>query len=310
MALLTIAVGIIYLQYRFYRTPVADPTDRTREQQIISGGPPQDGIPSIDEPHFESVAFADQYLDDRGLGLVVALNGRTRFYPYQILVWHQVVNDTFNGQPLLITYCPLTAAGIVFERGGPLTFGVSGKLYNSNLLMYDRATHSLWSQMLGEAITGEKISSRLSQYPSSVISWNAFKQQYPGGQVLSRETGFVRDYTHNPYADYEASHAIHFPINHDDPRLTSKTIVFGVESKDGSLAFPLETVKTEGSIDTHVGSAPVTIFWDEEWETVRAVERIDDPSASVWNAEKNAVPLTRAYWFAWAAMHPETNLFN
>ncbi len=329
--LLTIA-GIWYRQYRFFRSPLSPASARFFEEPFVSAGPKQDGIPALVDPLFESIAFADQYLDDRGLGLVVEVNGRTRFYPYQILVWHEVVNETFGKRPLLITYSPLTASGMVFERernGEGQTFGVSGKLSNNNLLLYDQKTSSLSSQLMSQG--------KLTLFPSMSISWSSYKLNFPFGEVLSRETGFERDYTRNPYGDYETSYAIYFPLSHDDDRLPSKDLVFGVNVAEAQKSYSVEDLKQMGVVNDRIGSTSLVVLWDERLQTARAYrtnqgEReftfrrdqnnlIDEQSGSVWNAGGEAIsgpqrgerldpiPLIGSYWFAWSAAFPSTELF-
>ena len=190
---------------------------------IVEGGPTQDGIPSIDDPQFESMRAADTHLSDEGLGLDVELNGQHRFYPFQILTWHEVVNESFDGTDLLVTFSPLTYTATVYERDD--AFGVSGKLFNNNLLMYDRTTNTLWSQLTGEAIQGSLEGTQLERYPSQVMSWAAWKRTYPYGSVLSRETGYERDYTNDPYFEYYTSDEIWFPLANLDDRLPPKTLV-------------------------------------------------------------------------------------
>lgn len=300
VGLLLAVVGIFYYQYCFYRTPVAVTTPDI-EEQIISGGPPLNGIPAINESKFESVFAADQYLDDNGAGIVVEQGGRHRFYPFQILVWHMIVNDVFNGKPLLITYDPLSESTVVFDRTideTPLTFEVSGKLYNSNLLIADSKSGSLWSQLTGQAVLGEKIEQKLSTIPSFITGWENFKQNYPNGQVLSRYTGAVRDYTQNPYAEYQTSYATWFPVSHHDDRLDAKAVVFGYDAGIVQKAYPKELVREKGEIKDDIGGKQIVVYWDSELETVRGYTSIDEQS----------IVLTPSYWFVWAAMFPETIL--
>lgn len=299
ITLVIVASTIVYFQYEQRRRPVAPGVPLSIEEQIISAGVGKDEIPSIDAPIFESVSGADQYLDDQGFGLVVEVKGRARFYPYQILVWHEIVNDTLSGVPLLITYSPLSATGMVFERevNGEVTeFGVSGKLYNNNLLMYDRKTDSLWSQVLKEAIVGEKKGASLTLYPSLSIAWSDFKKKYPGGQVLTRQTGVTRDYTRNPYGDYETSAAVYFPLNHHDARLPMKTLVFGYDGGDAQKAYPLEKIKQTGKISDTVGGKEIEIIWDDELNTVVSIT----PNVIV----------QLSYWFSWVATYPKTELYS
>ncbi len=274
LSLLALIVGgIFWYQYRYYRTPVAIPTSEFR--QIVLGTAHKDDIPSIDEPAYESVASADVYLNDVGKGLAVEVGSRARFYPFQILVWHEVVNDTLNGRDLLVTFDPLTYASAVYDRGD--MFGVSGKLWNSNTLLYDRTTESLWSQLRGEAIEGTLAGTRLTRYSSEVMAWATYKIEYPYGQVLSRETGADRDYTQDPYDGYYESAAIWFPLDREDPRLAPKSFVFGVERQGAAVAFPVDSL--------------------EEFDTIQAIVQENDI-------------LVPSYWFAWAAMHPETQLYS
>lgn len=265
--------GILWYQYRFYRTPVEVPEPDTR--QIVLGTAHKDDIPAIDDPVFESVSAADVYLNDSGYGMVVEVGSRTRFYPFQILVWHQVVNDTFNGRDLLVTYDPLTYSSAVYDRTD--TFGISGKLWNSNTLLYDRATESLWSQLRGEAIEGDLVGTVLERYPSQVMTWAAYKDGYSYGQVLSRETGFDRDYTQNPYEGYDESQEIWFPLDHEDTRLAPKSLVYGVAQGDTAMAFPVDNVEDFDTIQSIVGENEV---------------------------------LVPVYWFAWVTMFPETQIYS
>ncbi|MFN7088796.1 MAG: DUF3179 domain-containing (seleno)protein, partial [Candidatus Paceibacteria bacterium] len=145
---------------------------------IMGGGPPKDGIPSIDHPKFISVQEASNFLSDEEPGIAIEIGKVNRFYPFQILVWHEIVNDLINDQRVLITYCPLCLSGIVFDplvKGERVEFGTSGKLWNSNLVMYDRKTDSLWSQILGEAIVGEMTGTRLKVLPSDQMRFGVWK---------------------------------------------------------------------------------------------------------------------------------------
>ncbi len=172
----------------------------------MSGGPPPDGIPAIDRPQFVTTAVADGWLKAVEPVLALQVNGDARAYPLQILIWHEIVNDTVGGRPVAVTYCPLCNSGLVFDRvvdGRTLDFGTSGKLYQSDLLMYDRQTHSLWAQMEGRAVVGERAGTQLARVPANTISYGDFKAVYPAGRVLSRETGHARAYGLNPYEAYD-----------------------------------------------------------------------------------------------------------
>ena len=169
---------------------------------IRGGGPPKDGIPSIDDPSFIPVDEVD-FLSDREP--VVSFEGRA--YPIQILTWHEIVNDDVDGTPVAVTYCPLCNTAIIFDRrvgGDTLEFGVSGFLRENNLLMYDRQTETLWQQFDGEAVVGTYAGERLDILPARIISWEDFTDNHPDGQVLSRDTGYDRRYGSNPYEGYDA----------------------------------------------------------------------------------------------------------
>lgn len=268
-----LVAGIFWYQYRFYRAPVEVPVDDAR--QLVLGTAHKDDIPAIDEPLFESVASADVYLNDMGYGIAVVVGSRVRFYPFQILVWHEVVNDTLNGRDLLVTYDPLTYSSVVYDRID--TFGVSGKLWNSNTLLYDRTTESLWSQLRGEAIDGTLTGTTLTRYPARVMTWSDYKLEYSYGQVLSRNTGFDRDYTQNPYEGYDESQAIWFPLDREDTRLAPKSLVYGASQGGTAMAFPVDSVS--------------------EFDTIQAI----------LGEEEVLVP---AYWFAWSAMFPGTQIYS
>jgi hypothetical protein len=174
--------------------------------EVLSGGPPKDGIPAIDAPRFVDVAEADQWLAAVEPVVLVRVGDESRAYPIQILMWHEIVNDSLGGIPLLVTFCPLCNTAIAFERefdGQVLDFGTTGRLRFSNLIMYDRQSESWWQQATGDAIAGDYAGSRLSFYPASIISWGAFKAGYPDGTVLSRQTGYSKPYGNNPYLGYD-----------------------------------------------------------------------------------------------------------
>ena len=174
---------------------------------IRSGGPPPDGIPPIDDPVLVDVERADRWLSPQDPVLVVDADDDPRAYPLAILTYHEIVNDVVAGTPLVVTYCPLCNSGVVFERtvgGDVLDFGTSGRLWRSNLVMYDRATRSLWSQFTGEAIVGDMLGTRLRRRPAQIVAWSEFVALRPDGRVLSRDTGHDRPYGTNPYVGYDS----------------------------------------------------------------------------------------------------------
>lgn len=173
--------------------------------EIMSGGPPRDGIPSIDDPAFEPVADVSRYADREPV-IMLEIDGKARAYPLSVLTWHEIVNDTLAGKPVAVTYCPLCNASIVFDRNvgdKVLDFGTTGLLRNSDLVMYDRQTETWWQQFTGEGIVGELAGADLRMIPSRVISFADFKARHPGGEVLVPNNDGARPYGRNPYADYD-----------------------------------------------------------------------------------------------------------
>lgn len=283
LTIVVLAGFIVSLRYQFYRSSVLSSSD---DAVLLSGGPLKDGIPSISNPKFETVSAADSYLDDEGFGLVVLSNGKTRFYPYQILVWHEVVNDVFGGKPLAIVYCSLCFSGGAYERtinGIVSEFGVSGKLTDNFPILYDKQTDELLLP---------PIENKLTMYPSFVTKWKNFKSNFANGQVLSRETGFERDYTANPYKNYESNNSVLFPVSYQDDRLAAKTTIFGYTDRQNAKAYPMNLIKSAGSVQDIVGDKQIEIYWDEKFETVRA-----------------NVILRSFYWFSWVSLYPESELF-
>lgn len=275
--------------------------------EVQSGGPPKDGIPSIDDPQFISTAAADEWLSDDEPGLGVTHDGTARFYPYQILVWHEIVNEAINGDPLLVTYCPLCRTGIVFERvidGQAVEFGVSGKLWRSNLLMYNRGPDgeedSLWSQVLGEAVVGPRTGETLEIVPSDTVRYGQWKQTYPETQVLSRETGTSRSYGRDPYGDYYSSDRVSFGASFDDDRLHPKEIVLGVEV-DGQYKAYHEPSLPTGTMDDAFAGVDIEIETAENGQV--RMYRLQE-------GERQQLPYVRGFWFSWLAVHPDTKLFS
>ncbi|MEM6462929.1 MAG: DUF3179 domain-containing protein [Pseudomonadota bacterium] len=173
--------------------------------EILSGGPPKDGIPSIDNPSFVDVSQMDG-LDDMEPVMGLEINGDARAYPLRILMWHEIVNDTVGGVPVTVTYCPLCNAALVFDRrvnGDADTFGTTGKLRNSDLVMYDRKTESWWQQFTGEAIAGALTGTKLDMVPSRLESWKNFRTRHPQGKVLVPNNPQMRNYGANPYRGYD-----------------------------------------------------------------------------------------------------------
>jgi hypothetical protein len=175
--------------------------------EILSGGPPKDGIPALDNPSFQSV-LDETALTPREPVITLEIEGATpRAYPIRYLTWHEIVNDEVGSIPVAVTFCPLCNSGITFDRrtdAGVLSFGVSGKLRNSDMIMYDRETESWWQQAIGEAIVGDLTGTELQSLPSWMESWEAFKTRNPDGLVME-QPDFNRNYGANPYVRYDSS---------------------------------------------------------------------------------------------------------
>jgi hypothetical protein len=234
--------------------------------EFLSGGPPRGGIPPIDEPEFETVESADGWLEDLEPVITLDFQGDSRAYPLQILIWHEIVNDTVGGVPVVATFCPLCNTALVFERpmidGELLTFGTSGNLRNSDLVMWDRQTESWWQQFTGEALGGDLTGTQLTILPTAILSWGDLKVNYPGGQVLSKETGFFRNYGMNAYIGYDDVNQSPFLFDGpSDDRLRPMTWVLGVVYGEYSTAFVYDQLVEEGVINDVLGDIPVTAFW-------------------------------------------------
>ena len=215
-------------------------------QAIQRGGPPKDGIPAIDNPKFVPARESRLRDDDRVLG--VALQGSARAYPVRILNWHEVVNDRFGGRGIVVTYCPLCGTGMAFEAkldGTAASFGVSGLLYNSDVLLYDRATQSLWSQILKTAVSGPLKGMHLQGVPLTHTSWADWRSRHPGTQVLSNDTGFARDYQRDPYAGYESVPRLIFDVQHRDDRVPLKEWVLGIDVGGTHKAYPFSALASQ-----------------------------------------------------------------
>ena len=184
-------------------------------RELRSGGPPKDGIPAIFDPKFASVDQAETWLVDKEPVLMVKHGGEARAYPLQILIFHELANDQIGDLPILVSYCPLCNSAITFDRridGVEHTFGVSGMLRHSDMVMYDRQTDSLWQQLTGDAIVGEHTGKQLTLVSSQVVPWDSFAKNFPGGKVMSRQTGHARRYGTTPYGGYEFSNRLMFPV--------------------------------------------------------------------------------------------------
>jgi hypothetical protein len=244
--------------------------------EIQSGGPPRDGIPPIDDPSFVTIADADGWLDNREPVIVLKINEVTRAYPLQIMTWHEIVNDVVAGVPVAVTFCPLCYAAIVFERpsveGDLLTFGTSGNLRHSDLVMWDRQTESWWQQFNGEAIVGSLTGMKLTTLPAPLISWGEFKTRFPDADVLSRRTGHARRYGDNPYVGYDDVAKKPWLFEGEtDGDLRPMERIIGVEAGLTSKAYLLRDVRSERTLHDTIDGVPIVLFWTPE--AASAVDR-------------------------------------
>lgn len=268
---------------------------------IHPGGPPRYGIPAIDRPVFVPAAQATHLKpDDRVLG--VEWLGIARAYPINILNWHEVVNDRFADDAVVVTFCPLCGSGMAFGArigGREFQFGVSGLLYNSDVLLYDRQTESLWSQIMAKAISGPMRGQRLIFLPTSHTTWGEWIRRHPKSAVLSPETGYARDYGRDPYLGYRESAELMFPVAIQDRRLHPKEQVIGLSLGGEHKAYPFSALSRGAAkvLEDRVGGQRVRIEFDPEARTGR-----------VFDAQGREIPSLIAFWFAWLAFHPETAL--
>ena len=341
-----IAVAILTIGLSFWQTGLSS-TAQTENgmteaivplDRIVSGGPPRDGIPSIDNPKF--ISSGDATLQDSDLVVGLNIDGDIRAYPLNILVWHEIVNDRVGGKPVAVTYCPLCFTNQVFKRtidGQLVEFGTSGKLYNSNLVMYDRTTESLWSQALGQAIVGEHAGRRLERVPFDLAYWKDWKSLYPESTVLSQDTGFSRPYGSDPYGDYYTNPDILFPVSHRDDRLGPKEIVVGLENEGNYRAYQLRRIEVDHVISDDIAGKKIALLSLHPF-MARAYDRtvdgqsidfkfdngkvVDLQTSSTWNFEGQAIggelkgkqltrlPFDEGFWFEWVAFHPGTELYG
>ncbi len=322
--------------------------------EFSSGGPPPDGIPAIDNPVFESVADADAWLGPDWPIMFFENNGVVRAYPLAILIHHEIVNDVVGDLPVTLTFCPLCNSTIAFERrladGTVLDFGTTGNLRHSDLVMYDRQTRSWWQQFTGEAIVGELTGTVLEVLPSQIIGWSEFKERHPEGEVLSRNTGHVRNYGRNPYAGYDSIGNNPFLFDGDlDGRLPAVERVVAIEVDGLDVAYPFTLLSELQVLNDTVQGTPLTVFWQtgtastfgnsgqDTGSTAVYLRELDgqvlsfqaaldgfrdEQTGSLWNIFGEAVdgPLAGSqleqvvsaehFWFAWSVFKPDTIIWQ
>jgi hypothetical protein len=267
--------------------------------EILSGGPPPDGIPPLDDPNFDSIAEGDSWLADVQPVIALAVGDEARAYPLAILTRHEIANDEVGGVPVAVTFCPLCNAAVVFNRevdGEVLRFGVSGNLRNSDLVMWDDKTLSWWQQFTGEAIVGDKTGTQLEILPAQLVAWKDFKAAHPEGVVLSNNG---RDYGQNPYAGYDSTENPFLFLGEPDPRLQATERVLGFFSGDTAVAYPLPLIRDEGVIEDNIDGQDVVVFYEPGQVSALDQSVIEDSkevgSAGLFIPEVDGQQLTFTY---------------
>ena len=316
--------------------------------EVFDGGPGKDGIPSVDAPKF-NIASSVNFLRPEDLVIGVYANGSYKAYPHPILDWHEIVNDEVGDKALAITYCPLTGTAIGWDRtidGEVTTFGVSGLLYNTNLIPYDRKTDTNWSQILSQGVNGELTNRNIETHPVIETSWETWKALFPDSEVLNRNTGFDRDYNRYPYGDYRTNNnALIFPVSNEDSRLPQKDRGLGVLIDEKAKFYPVGKFN-EGDFQVVsdefqntdlvvIGSASKNLVVAYErrledgtnltFEALASEDNADmlmlDNEGNTWNIFGLAISGPRqgeqlkapesfmGYWLAWATFYPNPEIF-
>ena len=267
--------------------------------EILKGGPARDGIPALDRPDFDAAREASWGDDESVVGVVRGKEARA--YPIAILVWHELVNDELGGDSILVSFCPLCGTALVFDRrlqGRTRKFGVSGLLYQSDLLMYDRETESLWSQIGANAVTGALMGQRLELLRSRIMTWKTWRETHPETTILSKATGYQRDYGRTPYEGYETSKQLYFPVK-ADTRWHPKMPTLGLRIPNGpSRAYPGEEIaRAGGRVEDLFSGQRVLVSYD--------------PKTKHFDFEiPEGIEVVEGFWFAWMAFHPESTVFE
>jgi hypothetical protein len=268
--------------------------------QVHQGCSYRDCIPSIDHPEFIGAKQAT-FLFDEDIVIAIANKKHARAYPIRILVWHELVNDVFDGIPIVVSYCPLCGSALVFERsiaGSSLEFGVSGLLYNSDLIMYDRSSNSLWQQITGHSFAGAQRGQSLTTYPSAMTSWKEWREAHPDTQVLSTKTEHSgMQYKRAPYGDYANSELLMFPVALRDARRHPKLEVVGIEINGQAIAYGLQYLRKIRLLQDEINGNSIQIRYTADG----MVTVTEEKSGRVLTAHQ-------MFWFAWYSFHPNTLL--
>lgn len=299
--------------------------------------------PALFSPAFDTVTLSDTNLSDEVEGVDVAINNERRYYSYQILNWHEAVNDTIADMPILVSHCALCKSSAVYSRlvdGEERTFEVSGFIYQNNTVLRDRETGSLWLQATGVAISGPSIGQRLDRIPSTVVTWGQWKSAFSDGMALSVNTGHDFDYGLHPYGGYDTSGGFYFPVQFDESALGSKWIVYGVQGENGEVAFAKRVLEGFGAQRTTVDERPIVALYDFNNDVVRVFSAekdgqsltinysfdtatfTDTETGSTWNAfglaidgelagtQLERVPTTSSFWMCWSGIFEDTELIT
>ncbi len=225
---------------------------------------PKTGIPSINNPKFVTTDTAKSWISAQEPVIMLKYQNIAKAYPLQILIWHEIVNDRINGEPVLVTFCPLCYSALVFKRtvdNEVLKFGVSGFLRHSDMVMYDHKTETLWQQFTGRAIIGDYVGTSLEQIPSQIISFKQFRLNFPDGEVLSRNTGYQRNYGSNPYAGYDDINNTPLLLDKDfEGKLRPMEKVVGVKIKDDTRTYPYHITQKEKIINDKIHGTEIVVF--------------------------------------------------
>ncbi len=261
--------------------------------QVLSGGVGKDGIPAISDPTFEPILATD--ISDDTQGVLVDIDGEQRFYPYNILVWHEIVNDSIGDTDFAVTFCPLCGSAVVFDRsinGQTVEFGVSGFLYESNLIMYDRTNNeSLWSQSLGQGIAGVNAGVELNILPLQLLTIAEAQNAFPEATIMTTDTGFARNYENTPYGNYNENDSLLFPVSVEDNRFFAKEIFYIIPTDETSVA--LQVSELENGTSAQFDQPQLTATKD------------DNSLITVTDADGNELPGYYEMWFSWATHHQD-----
>jgi hypothetical protein len=285
--------------------------------EFQSGGPGKDGIPALDHPRFAPASSVD-WLAFREPVIELMLGRDVRAYPLRILTWHEIVNDRVGGVPVTVTFCPLCNTAIAFDRrvsGRTLSFGTTGNLRNSDLVMYDRQTESWWQQFGGEALVGHYTGTTLRQLPARIVAWRDFERRHPHGLVLTRKTGFSRPYGENPYAGYDdVSSPPFFPAAHaHDRRLQPKERVVFLERGRAAAVVPFSLLQRRRLVHVTVGGHRLVVRWRGGIASPldsSSIPRGRDVGAARVTERGKPVVFDEPFWFAVAAFRPQVRIIR